>query len=80
VLKRLFWLLVGAGFGFGVSFWLTRLVRDTMSRLSPDRVSADLSGALRQLGSDLRAAVAEGRQAMQERERELRAQLERRDF
>ncbi len=31
--KRLFWLMVGAGFGFGVSFWLMRFVRETAARL-----------------------------------------------
>ena len=74
--KRVFWLLVGAGFGFGVSFWLMRFVRATVERYTPERVSADLAGALRSFGSDLRAAVAEGREAMREREAELRAELE----
>ena len=74
--RRLFWLVIGAGFGFGVSFWLMRAVRSTIERYSPDRVSADLAGALRDLGRDLRAAVAEGREAMREREAELRADLE----
>jgi hypothetical protein len=76
--KRLFWLVVGAGFGFGVSFWLMRFVRDTVARYTPERVSSDLAGALRSFGEDLRAAVADGRDAMREREAELRAQLEQR--
>jgi hypothetical protein len=78
VFRRLFWLVVGAGFGFGVSFWLTRLVRETVERYSPERVSADLAGAIQGLGRDLRAAVAEGREAMREREAALRADIERR--
>jgi hypothetical protein len=73
--KRLFWLIVGAGFGFGVSFWLMRFVRETVERYSPERVSTDLGAALRSLGDDIRAAVAEGRQAMREAEADLRAQL-----
>jgi hypothetical protein len=77
VFKRLFWLVIGVGFGFGVSFWLMRFVRDTVSRYTPERVSADLGDALRQFGTDLRAAVAEGRDAMHEREAALRADLER---
>ena len=77
--KRLFWLLVGAGFGFGVSFWAVRTVRATVERYTPERVSADLADALRGFGKDLRAAVAEGREAMRERETELRSQLESRD-
>lgn len=74
--KRLFWLMIGAGFGFGMSFWMMRFVRDTMQRYTPERVSSDLAGALRGLGTDLRAAVADGREAMREREAEIRAELE----
>ena len=74
--KRLFWLVMGAAFGFGVSFWLMRFVRETVARYSPERVSADLSGALKQLGTDLREAVAEGREAMREAETDLRSRIE----
>ena len=73
--KRLFWLVIGAGFGFGVSFWLMRFVRETVERYSPERVSNDLSGALKSLGTDIRAAVAEGREAMREAEADLRNKL-----
>ena len=75
--KRLFWLLMGIGFGFGVSFWLMRFVRSTVERYTPERVSADLAGALKAFGQDLRAAAAEGREAMREREAELRRELDR---
>ena len=73
--KRLFWLMIGAGLGFGVSFWVVRTVRQTLERYAPERMSADLAGAVRELGKDIRAAVAEGREAMREREEELRAQV-----
>ncbi|HET7652320.1 MAG TPA: hypothetical protein VFK42_04730 [Acidimicrobiales bacterium] len=73
--RRLFWLVVGAGFGFGVAFWLMRFVRSTVERWSPERVSSDVAGALRQFGADLKDAVAEGREAMRDREAELRAEL-----
>jgi hypothetical protein len=74
--KRLFWLAIGIGFGFGLSFWLTRVVRETVARYTPERMSSDLAQALREFGRDLRAAVAEGRDAMHEREDEIRAELE----
>lgn len=74
--RRLFWLIIGAGFGFGMSFWLTRFVRETAARYTPERVSADLADAIKGLGADLRAAVAEGREAMREREAELRSEVE----
>lgn len=76
--KRLLWLLIGVGFGFGVSFWLMRFLRSTVERYTPERLSDDLASALRGLGSDLREAVSEGREAMREREAELRRELGRR--
>jgi hypothetical protein len=76
VFKRLFWLVVGAGFGFGVSFWVMRFVRQTVERYSPERVSDDLASAIRAFGQDIRAAATEGRMAMREREEELRAAVE----
>jgi hypothetical protein len=76
--KRIFWLFIGIGFGFGVSFWMTRAVRRTMERYSPETVADNLADAIRSFGTDLRAAVSEGREAMREREEELRADLTRR--
>lgn len=75
--KRLFWLVVGAGFGFGSSFWLMRTVRAKVERYRPERVGSDLSSAIRSFGKDIRLAAAEGRTAMREREHELRTALER---
>jgi hypothetical protein len=66
VFKRLFWLCTGVGFGFGSSFWVMRAFRRTVDRYRPTRVVARLEG-------DVRAAVAEGRVGMQEREAALRA-------
>ncbi|MDP9387818.1 MAG: hypothetical protein M3Q48_07775 [Actinomycetota bacterium] len=76
MLKRLFWLVVGAGFGFGMAFWVTRFVRATIERYSPENLSVELAKALRGLGEDLRAAVSEGREAMRQREAELRERVE----
>ena len=53
-------------------------MRETVNRYSPERVSSDLAGALRSLGADLRAAVADGREAMREAEADLRDRIERR--
>ena len=75
--KRLLWLVIGLGFGFGISFWLMRFVRSTVERYAPERLSSDLGSALRSFGADLREAVAEGREAMREREAELRRELDR---
>ena len=77
--KRLFWLLVGMSFGFGVAFWLMRFVRQTVQRYSPERVSSDLASALRGFGTDLRAAAGDFRTGMREAEDEIRTQLASRD-
>ena len=74
--KRLFWLIVGISIGLGTSFWFMRFVKSTLERYTPERVSADLADAIKSFGKDLRAAVAEGAEAMREREAELRAQLD----
>jgi hypothetical protein len=71
VFKRMFWLALGLGLGFGISFWAVRMVRQTVARYSPERLSSDLTSALRNLGRDIREAIAEGREAMRERELEL---------
>jgi hypothetical protein len=68
--------MLGAGFGFGTSFWVTRFVRAAVANYSPERVSENLAGSLRRLGADVRAAAAEGREAMREREAELRGEAE----
>ena len=74
--KRLFWLCVGIGLGAGLSYWLARVLRQTAERYSPERVSTDLLDGARRLGTDVRKAVEEGREAMRKREAELRADLE----
>jgi hypothetical protein len=74
--KRLFWMMFGVGLGFGMAFWLSRVLKQTAERYSPERVSNDMADGLRRLGSDVRAAVTEGREAMRERETQLRADLD----
>ncbi len=73
--KRLFWLTVGMAIGFGTSFWVYRTVRQTLDRYRPEQVADAVATSLRGLRDDLRAALAEGREAMRQAEAELRAEL-----
>ena len=73
--KRLFWLVTGASFGFGMSLWVNRLVKRTMERYALRRLRSGVVGARQRLEGELRAAVAEGRDAMRARETALRARL-----
>jgi len=75
VFKRLFWLVVGAGFGFGSSFWVMRAMRQTAARYAPPKVTSDVARSVRGLGADLKTAVEDGRAGMREREAELRAEI-----
>lgn len=75
VFKRLFWLVMGASFGFGVAFWLMRTVRDAATKYGPAGMTDTISGAIRQLGIDLREAAAEGRAGMRETEERIRGEL-----
>ena len=75
MLRRLFWVAIGLGMGLGVSFWFVRFLRETAARYSPERLSTDLAGAVRAFGADVADAIREGRQEMQQREAELRAQM-----
>jgi hypothetical protein len=75
VFRRSFWFGAGATAGLGCALWVRRRVLRTVHRYTPDRVQADVTASMRRLGSDLRAAVTEGRSAMASREAELRAEL-----
>jgi hypothetical protein len=75
VFKRFFWLMVGTMLGFGSSLWITRTVKRTLHRLSPPQVSDSVVKSVRRTAGDLRAAVADGREAMHQREASLRADL-----
>ena len=72
--KRLLWFTIGCA----SSLWVMRTVRKTVERLAPQRLTQDAVAGARSAGAELKAAVAEGRMAMREREAELRAGLARR--
>jgi hypothetical protein len=46
-----------------------------VSRYAPEPLQAEATASVRRLGSGVRDAVVEGRNAMREREAELRAEL-----
>ncbi len=74
--KRLFWLTVGMAIGFGTSFWLFRLVRDTIARYTPEQMADSAGQLLRRVGADVRSAVAEGHEAMVQAEADLRSEIQ----
>ncbi len=75
MLRRLFWVALGLGLGLGLSFWVSRVVRQTAARYAPERLGSDLAEAISELRRDVAAALREGREDMRARESELRARL-----
>ena len=73
--KRVVWMGLGATAGAGASLWATQRVRRAVAGLAPDHLAIEAAGRLRRARHHVRAALAEGRQAMAAREAELRAQL-----
>jgi hypothetical protein len=74
--KRLFWLMIGAMLGVGGSWWVTRTVKQKLARYLPARLTSDVAHAAQSGTTQLKAAVADGRVAMRQREAELRAELD----
>lgn len=70
--KRLTWMTMGTGVGFGLAVWGQRKIKAKVARYQPSRVTAELTGGVRRLGEEVRAATEEGRAAMRQREAELR--------
>jgi hypothetical protein len=87
--KRTIWFTVGAASGAGASVYAYVRLREERGRLSPDRVADTLVGTARvvgrgartvgsAVGDNVRAAVAEGRDAMAEANDRIIADIERR--
>jgi hypothetical protein len=68
------WMAAGLLIGAGGSVWVERKVRSVASRYSPAGLAGSTTARARGLGADVRAAIAEGRDAMRAREAELRSE------
>ncbi len=74
--KRTFWFTVGSAAGLGSSFWVQRRVKRAAARFTPEGLQREVSGAARSVSTNVKAAVAEGREAARDREAELTERLE----
>ena len=83
MLKRLRWILMGMGVGASASVWAQRRVKLLLRSYTPPEVAARAAKRSQELAGrkagDVRTAFAEGRQAMREREVELRHQIDQRE-
>jgi hypothetical protein len=65
--RRLFWF----GAGVGVTLWAQRRAAALTERFTPTAMRSSAQRRVRRVGSDLRGAVGDGRQAMAARAEEL---------
>ena len=73
--KRAYWLAMGYGLGLLSSVFALRWLRRQFERYAPAEVTDRLSHSVRGVGSNVKAAVSEGRDTMRRREAELRGEV-----
>jgi hypothetical protein len=80
VLKRLRWIVMGMGVGASASIWAQRKVKVLLRSYTPPEVASRAAKrsteAAGRTAGEVRTAFAEGRQAMRQREAELRHQID----
>lgn len=70
--KRARWMATGLAVGFGGSLWAQRKVKDVAARYRPSGLANSAANKAKGVPEDIRAALREGKEAMREREAELR--------
>lgn len=71
-MKRPFWIALGLGAGATGALATTRWLRKTTQRVAPATLAREARGSLLDLGKLVAESVAEGKQAMEAKEAELR--------
>jgi len=71
--RRIFWLAVGLGAGAAGAIMTMRFARRQASKVAPANLAREARGGLMDLAKLVAESIGEGREAMREKERELRA-------
>jgi len=72
-MRRMFWTALGLGAGVSGAVMVSRWMRRQRARLAPANIGAQVARGARDLNRLFREAIHEGRVAMAEKEREIRA-------
>jgi hypothetical protein len=75
VFRRGFWVALGLGAGATSAVMASRWARKQAVRVAPATLAREAKGGFLDLGKLVSESIAEGRQAMEDRERELRGQV-----
>jgi len=73
--RRGFWVALGLGAGATGAILASRWTKKQATRVAPATLAREAKGGFLDLGKLVSESIAEGRQAMEDRERELRADL-----
>jgi hypothetical protein len=73
VIRRGFWVAVGLGAGATTAVIASRWTRKQANRVAPATLAREAKGGVLDLGKLVSESIAEGRKAMEDRERELRS-------
>ncbi len=75
MIRRSFWVALGLGAGATSAVLASRWARKQAVRVAPATLAREAKGGFLDLGKLVSESIAEGRQAMDDRERELRGQV-----
>ena len=75
-MRRGFWVALGLGAGATGAIVATRWARRQANRVKPATLAREAKGGLLDLSKLVAESIEEGRRAMDERERQLRAELD----
>jgi hypothetical protein len=71
--RRLFWLAFGLGAGVAGALVASRWMRQQADKMAPAHVAKEMQSNLIDLSKRVADSVAEGKKAMEDKERELRS-------
>ena len=77
-MKRTFWLTAGLAAGATTAVLASRWLKKQSQRMAPTHVAKEMQGDLMDLSKRLAGSIAEGKAAMEQREREIHDEVERR--
>jgi len=70
--RRLFWLALGLGAGAVGAVLTARFARKQMQKVAPSTLAREARGGMMELSKRVSESIAEGKRAMEQKEKELR--------
>ncbi len=71
-MRRVFWLALGLGAGAATAIITTRFARRQAQRVAPANLAREARGGLMDIAKLFSESIAEGKEAMRDKEEELR--------